>query len=116
MQLLLSLALMQIRNTFRQAVFRCYKSTFTAAQSAWLNLILVFALLPPHTPVRYYAWSGDTVETVALRFGVQPDEIASPQPLPVRGLLTPGQLLILPPRLYEMQPAPRLLPDSEIVY
>jgi len=74
-----------------------------------------------HPPTRYYTQSGDTLESVAAHFGVQPDEIISPSPLPKNGLLAPKQLLVLPPR-YSL-PSPHhvvidgtiLMPDSEVV-
>jgi LysM repeat protein len=80
------------------------------------------ALTPAHAPIHYLAQSGDTLPIVASRFGFQPDEILSPNPLPEQGFITPGQLLIMPPRLGELLPpaieisTPHLLPDSEIVF
>src|ERR1035437_7321070 len=67
-------------------------------------------------PVLYYTQAGDTLYAVAVRFGVQPAEITSPNEIPVQGLLQPGQLLIIPSHLGETTPADELMPDSEIVY
>ena len=64
----------------------------------------------------YIAQSGDSLATVALRFNVRPGEIQSAEPLPEEGLLIPGQVLELPRRVASFDPAPRLLPDSEVVY
>jgi len=75
---------------------------------------------PPGTstpqPVRYVAQAGDSLPLVARRFNVQPEEISSPDPLPLSGLLAPGQLLWLPARLSSFVPGQRLLPDSEVIY
>jgi len=53
---------------------------------------------------------------VAGRFGVDPGEITSADPIPKTAYLTPGQLLFIPARLTETSSAERLLPDSELVY
>ncbi|MGZ9236123.1 MAG: hypothetical protein ACXW4E_11420, partial [Anaerolineales bacterium] len=44
----------------------------------------------------YYAQSGDWLPAVAVRFGVDVNEIASPKDLPQKELLDPGTLLIIP--------------------
>jgi LasA protease len=64
----------------------------------------------------YAAQSGDTLPSLALRFGVNPDEIESPDEIPASALITPGQLLSIPKRLGEMADAMLLLPDSEVIY
>jgi len=74
-----------------------------------------------HPPTRYYTQSGDTLEGIAAHFGVQPDEIISPSPLPKNELLALEQLLVLPPR--QSLPSPhqivingtKFMPDSEVV-
>lgn len=66
--------------------------------------------------VRYLAQAGDTLPIVATRFGLQAGEILSPEPMLMHGLLSPGQLLLLPPQSGTDLPFTRLLPDSEIVY
>jgi len=77
---------------------------------------------PAHPPIRYYTQPGDSLKAVASRFGLHPDEISSPYLLQEDGLLTPGQLLLLPPRVEEMRAnhelikMPRFMPDSEVVY
>lgn len=67
-------------------------------------------------PILYNAQAGDTLQAVAVRFGVSPAEITSPQPLPEKALLQPGQLLIIPRRLANTTAAERILPDSDLVY
>ncbi len=67
-------------------------------------------------PLLYYTQAGDTLETVAVRFGVQPNEITSPDPLPSNQLLPPNQLLLIPRRIANTTSSIHLLPDSEVVY
>jgi len=67
-------------------------------------------------PVLYYTQAGDTLPVVAVRFGVSPDEITSPEPIPPEALLNPGQLLIIPNRLANTTSSQHLIPDSEVVF
>jgi murein DD-endopeptidase MepM/ murein hydrolase activator NlpD len=67
-------------------------------------------------PYLYYTQAGDTLPVVAIRFGVQPAEISSPDPLPQKNLLPPNQLLIIPRRLANTTSSQHLLPDSEVVF
>ena len=67
-------------------------------------------------PLLYYTQAGDTLPVLAVRFGVLPGEITSPQPLPETSLLPPNQLLIIPHRLGNTTISQRILPDSELVY
>lgn len=67
-------------------------------------------------PVLYYTQGGDTLPSVANRFGVIQEEITSNESFPVTGFLPPGKLLIIPNRLVSTGPAGPLLPDSEIVF
>lgn len=69
----------------------------------------------PRPPILYYAQAGDTLPALAVRYGVAPEEITSPDPLDATGLITPGQLLIIPNRLDGLGPDQALLPDSEVV-
>ena len=65
--------------------------------------------------VSYHTQSGDTLQVVANRFGVEPAQIYSPQPIPASGLIPPGQQLIIP-RIEETAPySTPLLPDSAVV-
>lgn len=67
-------------------------------------------------PILYYTQAADTLPVVAVRFGVQPEEISSPDPLPETALLPPNQLLIIPNRIANTTSSHRLIPDSELVY
>ncbi|UCE00616.1 MAG: M23 family metallopeptidase [Chloroflexota bacterium] len=68
------------------------------------------------TPILYYTQAGDTLPVVAVRFGVQPEEISSPEDIPEQALFNPGQLLIIPNRLANTTSSQHFMPDSEIVY
>jgi LasA protease len=70
----------------------------------------------PKPPVIYYSQSGDSLSAVATRFGVDPSEISSTDPLPASGLLNPGTLMLIPDRMTETSPSTLTLPDSEFVY
>jgi murein DD-endopeptidase MepM/ murein hydrolase activator NlpD len=74
---------------------------------------------PSPRPVYLYAaQSGDSLESVALHFEVQVDEISLNGSTPAIGYLNPGTLLEIPNRLAgtAMTPAIRLLPDSEVIF
>jgi len=64
----------------------------------------------------YITRSGDTLEALAARFGVDAEELQAAQSLPALGYLPPGIEVSLPNRLDELSPGTALLPDSEIVY
>ncbi len=64
----------------------------------------------------YHARSGDTLPALALRFGVEPGEIFSPQTIPEQAFLRPGQPLSIPDRLGDTPYPNTLLPDSEVIY
>lgn len=68
--------------------------------------------------ILYEAQSGDSLEVVAIHFGVQKEEIASSVPLPETGFVAPGTLLVIPNRLEGIATTPtdKLLPDSEVIY
>ncbi len=67
-------------------------------------------------PILYYAQAADTLRVVAVRFGVKPEEITSPEPIPETSFINPGQLLIIPRRLSNTTSSQHILPDSEVVY
>jgi LasA protease len=77
---------------------------------------------PPSVPVDsapllYYTQAGDTLPVVATRFGVNIDDINSPQgTLAKTGLLTPNTLLIIPHMLVNTTSPTKIIPDSELVY
>lgn len=67
--------------------------------------------------VLYAAQPGDTLRALAVRFGVLPEDILSPSPLPTdaEALIDPDQLLFVPRRLGETGPEDKVIPDSEVV-
>lgn len=69
----------------------------------------------PAAPYVYTAQSGDTLASLAVHFGVEVSEIASPQDLPP-GLINPGQIFTIPNVLGATGPSERLMPDSEVVF
>lgn len=75
-----------------------------------------FAPPDADAPILYYAQAADALPVVAVRFGVQPEEITSPDPLPQTEFIDPGQLLVIPRRLAETTSSEKLIPDSEVVF
>ena len=83
---------------------------------------------PPPTPtvvggqepetIVYEVQPGDTLRSIAVRYGVVPDEISTSQGGAPReeGLLDPATLLVIPRRLGPTGPSEKLIPDSEFVY
>ncbi|NPV85612.1 MAG: LysM peptidoglycan-binding domain-containing protein [Anaerolineae bacterium] len=74
------------------------------------------AIFTPRPPILYNSQSGDTLQAVSVRFGVNQAEITSPDSIPQQGYINPNQLLIIPARLDETTPSEWLMPDSEIVF
>ncbi len=71
----------------------------------------------PNQPILYYVQSGDTLDALAARFGVDKKEITSPKVFPETGLIDPGTLLIVPRKIEaETTPNVQVLPDVEIVF
>jgi hypothetical protein len=67
--------------------------------------------------ILYTAQPGDTLRTVAIRFGVLPTDIESADPLPSeQDLIDPEQLLFIPKRYEATTLLIALLPDSELVF
>jgi hypothetical protein len=64
----------------------------------------------------YFTQTGDTLPAVAKRFGVEPEQVSSSQPIPPEALLPLGMELLIDNILGEMQNSDFLLPDSEIIY
>lgn len=63
----------------------------------------------------YYTQSGDTLASIARRFGVDPDQIQSSQLISSKGFIEPGQALDIPDQLgYTPYPS-ALIPDSELI-
>ncbi len=71
---------------------------------------------PASIPFLYYTQAGDTLNAVAVRFGVTQAEILSPDPIPEKTLFQPGQLLMIPRRIANTTTSTHILPDSELVY
>ena len=68
-------------------------------------------------PLLYYTQAGDTLPVVAIRFGVDVDDITpSDGNIPATGLLTPNTLLIIPHMLVNTTSPAKIIPDSELVY
>ena len=70
---------------------------------------------PKDTPILYYAQSGDSLDVLAVHFGVEVSEITSTNPLPEEGFISPGQLLLIPSRLDQISSPLKLIPDTEVV-
>jgi len=70
---------------------------------------------PEGAPMLYYAQSGDSLGVLAVRFGVEVQDISSSDPLPSDGFIPEGQLLLIPNRLDETTSPLKLIPDSEVV-
>ncbi len=98
-------------------------STTPAATVAPSPTITPTAIDPvtPGTPrltVVYFSQSGDSLEAVALHFGVQVSDISSSVDLPTTGLVDPDTPLVIPNRLSQTPTTPsrQIIPDSELVY
>ena len=70
----------------------------------------------PPPPILYYTQSGDTLPSIAFRFGVSVPEITSPQDIPPTGLIQPGTLLVIPDVVEDPGPGEIAMPDSEVVF
>jgi len=96
----------------------------TTTQSATVTpsmTVMPTEVITPGTPrpsTVYSSQSGDSLEAVALHFGVQVSDITSSGSLPANGLLNPGTLLIIPNLLSNVTttPSQQVMPDSELVY
>jgi len=77
-------------------------------------------VVTPGTPrlIYYYSQSGDSLEAVALHFGVQVSEITFPESQPKTGLLNPNTTLSIPDLLSQTPTTPsrQIIPDCELVY
>jgi len=70
----------------------------------------------PGVTFAYTTRPGDTLEALALRFGVEPAHILGGSPLPAAGYFAIGLELQIPNVLEAMSPGGDLLPDAELVY
>lgn len=81
------------------------------------TLVQVFTPNPQDQPILYYAQSGDSLDSIALRFGVDKESITSPKNIPQEGLIEAGTLLIVPDRINaEKTPNDKTIPDSEVIF
>lgn len=81
------------------------------------TLVQVFTPNPQDQPILYYAQSGDSLDALATRFGVDKDSITSPKNVPQTGLIEAGTLLIVPDRIEgRTSPNVKIVPDSEVVF
>lgn len=83
------------------------------------------AQLPTSTPeitdpeapaLLYTVQSGDSLQSLAARFAVEPSEIVADGALPESGFLNPGQILSIPQRFVNTTPDEKILPDSEVIF
>lgn len=63
----------------------------------------------------YSAQSGDTLNVVASHFNVAPEQITSPETIPLRGLIDPDQILVVPLTSDNSTFLPPILPDSAVI-
>lgn len=91
--------------------------------------VTVTAINPTNTPtatlltvvpggnIFYNAQSGDSLNVVAIHFGIRPEDIHAAVPLSANGFITPGTLLILPAQTSDVPTSPSqpIIPDSELV-
>lgn len=73
------------------------------------------ALSDDPTRIRYFAQPGDTLASLAGRFGVTPELILSSQPIPTSAFIPAGQELRIPNLLEETPYPSAVLPDSAVV-
>lgn len=64
----------------------------------------------------YYTQPGDTLQALAKRFAVEPEQIRSSQPIPQVEMFLPGQQLVIPNQVGDAGYGEILLPDSEVLY
>jgi LasA protease len=71
----------------------------------------------PGSTLFYTSQSGDSLNVVAVHFGIQPADIHASVPLPASGFINPGTLLLLPAKNSPgpTTPSQQILPDSELV-
>ncbi len=111
----------QLSTETPQKVFETDLLQATATQSPpVIKLTPTITATPDH--LSYYVQSGDTLDVIAQRFGIDSEQITSPGSLPRDKLLPPGQLLLIPLPAEVVSDsginyfAERLLPDSEVIY
>lgn len=75
-----------------------------------------FPPAPPGPFFHYVTQSGDTLTALALRFGVEPWQIESFEPLPAIGYLPVGRPLTIADNAGEIPYAGALMPDRAVIY
>jgi LasA protease len=71
--------------------------------------------VPDEMPLIYETQAGDSLPILAARFGVDPTEIFSPNPIPEYQFIPPKQILFIPQKFEQTTPNERFMPDSEVV-
>ncbi len=71
----------------------------------------------PGSTFFYTSQSGDSLNVVAIHFGIKPEDIHASVPLSATGFINPGTLLLLPaqPSQVPTTPSQQIIPDSELV-
>jgi murein DD-endopeptidase MepM/ murein hydrolase activator NlpD len=67
--------------------------------------------------IAYTSQSGDSLNVIAIHFGIQAAEIISSLPLPESGFINPGTLMFIPDKMAgtATTPSDLIIPDSELV-
>ena len=71
----------------------------------------------PGSTIFYTSQSGDSLNVVAIHFGIRPSDIHASVLLSATGFINPGTLLLLPAPLSQIPTTPsrQIIPDSELV-
>ena len=64
----------------------------------------------------YYTQPGDTLQALAKRFAVEPEQLSSHQPIPQIEMFPAGQQLLIPNQVGDTGYGEFLLPDSEVLF
>lgn len=88
--------------------------TPTLTNTPTLTAAITKAIIPN---IAYTSQSGDSLEVVAIHFGVDASEIVSSSSLPSTGFINPETLLFIPNRFAQTTTTPSdpIIPDSELV-
>ncbi len=74
------------------------------------------AVIDPTEQQVYIVQSGDTLSTIAQRYGITVESIAEVNNLPNQNILSVGQVLIIPLSIQTIGTSFKIIPDSELVY
>ncbi len=105
--------------TLDPAIFDIHRTpTISGTQSNlpsdWIDLESTPSII--ETSILYTAQSGDTLNTVAKHFSVDLGQISSPEAIPLKGLIDPGQTLVIPLTEVNARFMPLILPDSAVIH